>query len=50
MEVLCWRNTERLDQVMVEALLARAEVSLEAVKPEAVRLAKQVVDSCVEVR
>jgi len=50
MEVLCWRNTERLDQVMnrVEALLARAEMSLGEVKQRAVRLVKQVANSGVK--
>ena len=34
MEVLCWRNTQRLDEVMkrVEAFLVRTQVSLEGLK------------------
>src|SRR5690606_40407378 len=44
MEVLCWRNTGRLDQVMnrVEEFLARAELSLEDIKRQASSLAKRV--------
>lgn len=46
MEVLCWRNTKELGQVMerVEEFLARAGASVETVKREAVRLVKRVVD------
>lgn len=50
MEVLCWRNTERLDQVMnrVEVLLARAEETVEGVKGQVVRMAKRLLDESVE--
>jgi hypothetical protein len=48
--MLCWLNTERLDHVMnrVEALLARAEMSLGEVKQRAVRLVKQIANSGVK--
>jgi len=45
MEVLCWRNTERLKHVMqrIEAFLIRTKASLAEVKQEAVRLVERVV-------
>src|SRR5690606_22002256 len=45
MEVVCWRNTERLKHVMqrIEAFLIRTKASLAEVKQEAVRLVERVV-------
>lgn len=45
MELLCWRNTDALQQMMeqVEHLLTRVSVSMETIKEQAVRRAREVV-------
>jgi len=51
MEVLCWRNTQRLDEVMkrVEAFLVRTQVSLEGLKRQTKQVLQCVVNEGVEV-